>query len=420
MSRWIVTTLALAAAVACHDGALAPPPQTPTTVSGYVAIELGTLGGWSATPVAFNDRGQVVGYSDRVRVSSDGPERESRAFLWEDSTMYDLALLPGGTSMAEAINGLGQIAGRRNPGHPADTRAFVWDNLTPRDLDARAGAVPQQVLGINDQGDVLALEFAELLGFGAVLWRTGSRQDLPHLHPDGQSIPRALSRGGLAVGLSYVYERGSPYDFFHPVLWDNGQVTDLGVLSGGTCPTAGPVECGHGAAIDVNGNGVVVGWSNTASFATRAFRWENGVLTELGGLPGQPMWAWAINDRGQIAGDWGSSPVGGFLWDSGVTRDLGSLGGGGTHVRALSEDGQVVGSSLTAAGGQHAFVWRNGQMTDLGLGPSPIGAQASVAIAINARGDILGLSGNCSRNWDGSCNLVWPMRGILWRRLAPS
>jgi probable HAF family extracellular repeat protein len=161
----------------------------------------------------------------------------------------------------------------------------------------------------------------------------------------------------------------------------------------------------------------VVGWSNTASYLTRAFRWANGVLTELEGFDGQGMWAYGVNDRGQIVGEWGG-PSGVFLWENGVAVDIGSLGGGSTRFRALGEDGSIVGYGMTAAGGQHAFLWRDGQMIDLGLGPSEIGAQASVAIAVNSRGDVLGMSGNCWRIWDGTCELTWPLRAILWRHLG--
>jgi probable HAF family extracellular repeat protein len=57
------------------------------------------------------------------------------------------------------------------------------------------------------------------------------------------------------------------------------------------------------------------------------------------------------------------------------------------------ELGTVVGTSLTAEGKPHVFVWKPGEsaLTDLGAG---------VPVAINARGDVIGYTGP---------------RAILWR-----
>src|SRR4051794_18836127 len=46
--------------------------------------------------------------------------------------------------------------------------------------------------------------------------------------------------------------------------------------------------------------------------------------------------------------------------------DLGTLGGYGSFAEALNNAGQVTGSSITSTGGSQAFLYSNGQMTDLG------------------------------------------------------
>ena len=46
--------------------------------------------------------------------------------------------------------------------------------------------------------------------------------------------------------------------------------------------------------------------------------------------------------------------------------ELGTLGGQSSLASAINEHRQIVGSSETAAGETHAFLWENGHMTDLG------------------------------------------------------
>jgi uncharacterized membrane protein len=70
------------------------------------------------------------------------------------------------------------------------------------------------------------------------------------------------------------------------------------------------------------------------------------------------------------------------------------------------------------AGAQHAVVWENGQLIDLGSGPMSDAA----AVAINENGDVLGISGQCWRRPEGGCSAIGgePTRAILWRRLKPN
>jgi probable HAF family extracellular repeat protein len=72
------------------------------------------------------------------------------------------------------------------------------------------------------------------------------------------------------------------------------------------------------------------------------------------------------------------------LWSGGKIVDLGTLGGDETAPFGVNEKGQVVGWSTAHGGVRHAFLWENGNMTDLGRGQ---------AVAINVHGQIVGLSG---------------------------
>jgi probable HAF family extracellular repeat protein len=392
-----------------------PPP-------GYEVFDLGTLGGSSSLPFALNDSGQVVGQSARSGMQI------LHAFLWEQGQMYDLnPLANDSTSAAQAVNAAGQVAGFRTTGGAAGFSIFHWTPLTPP--PARTGVTNDRnpgrpitsdtrVVALNDNGEILADVRSSLYGMHAMTLRSDGAVQLPGLEADAETRPAAWNNRGQAVGMSYVYERGSLYSYNAPVLWDNGTVQSLGLLGPVGCPAPGPAQCGYGEATDINNDGVAIGWSNDSTGQARAFVWQSGQLQPLAFVfdsVAQPTWAWAINDRGQVAGDWGS-PTGGFLWDSGVMTNLGSLGGGGTHVTALGERGEVVGCSMTASRVQRAFVWRNGQMINLGVGP--LGATGSTAIAVNSRGDVLGLSGSV---WwaDGHCGMYPPFRALLWRKVVP-
>ena len=98
-----------------------------------------------------------------------------------------------------------------------------------------------------------------------------------------------------------------------------------------------------------------------------------------------------INASGQVSFSMqGDSGAVGYFYDGDAVRDIGTLGGGQTLAADLNDRGQVTGSSLTAAGAQHAFVWRAGSgMLDIG---TPSGGGESSGAAINRNGVVTGSS----------------------------
>jgi probable HAF family extracellular repeat protein len=189
------------------------------------------------------------------------------------------------------------------------------------------------------------------------------------------------------------------------------KLIDLGTLGG---PHSYGSVNGDGFQL-LNNSGVVASYADTSlpdpnapnfcsvqdCFLTHAFRWKDGVKTDLGALPGINNSAGgSINARGWIAGQSGNGlidPLLGIpegravLWKNGQIMDLGTLGGGNFSLGIYVNDaGQVVGISANAvpdpfslfgAGVQiRTFLWDDGEIQDIGTlgGPDALpGASCS-------------------------------------------
>lgn len=161
-----------------------------------------------------------------------------------------------------------------------------------------------------------------------------------------------------------------------------------------------------------------------------AFRWEDGVQTNLGVLPQNPSagaqtscldcawssWAFAISDSGLVAGESENNAIDqlvgapaslAVLWKDGKIINLGTLGGNESVAAAVNNQGEVVGAALNSISDPYpgrypdaeffifgngtesrAFLWREGKMQDLGT----LGGPDSVAFFVNERGQVAGTS----------------------------
>ena len=170
------------------------------------------------------------------------------------------------------------------------------------------------------------------------------------------------------------------------------RLVDIGTLGG-------PHSHGeiNGADVLLNNSGIVASWADTAMpdpnapgcadcFLGHAFRWKDGVISDLGALPGVNFSAvGSINSRGWATGQSQTSmldPVLGIpefravLWKEGQILDLGILGSGTESLGAFVNDaGQVIGFSTINTEPDpvgflgfptHTFIWQSGHMHDIG------------------------------------------------------
>src|SRR5256885_2248171 len=116
-------------------------------------------------------------------------------------------------------------------------------------------------------------------------------------------------------------------------------------------------------------------------------------MSDLGGLhePGLSA-AWDVNNAGDIVG-WATALPNDYehaaMWRNGGITDLGTLGGYYSEARSVSETGQIVGWSWNETSWSHPSLWENGTMTDLGTLPGDIEAEAW---DISDAGQVVGVS----------------------------
>jgi probable HAF family extracellular repeat protein len=201
------------------------------------------------------------------------------------------------------------------------------------------------------------------------------------------------------------------------------RVIDLGTV-GGTLSDA----------LGVNNKGWVTGWSSLPGDAIlHAVLWRKGVRTDLGTLGGPNSSTFtnsSVNARGEIVGAAESSapdPLAEnfflcgfgdgllclpFLWQDGAMTPLPTLGGNNGLAFAVNDRGDVVGTAenntpdTTCIAPQalhfRPVIWEGGEIREL---PTVSGDPDGVAFAINNRGEVVGVSADCT---------LTPGHTLLW------
>ncbi len=184
-------------------------------------------------------------------------------------------------------------------------------------------------------------------------------------------------------------------------------VTDLGSLGGEESAAAG-----------LNNKGQIVGGADTAArgkgpeYITYVFLWENGRMRRLPALNGSHAYATAINDAGQLAGAYTADPLKASFQ---AARFFGSqiklLGGFPATTRgfslsqaaAINAQGQLAGVS-----NNQAFFWANGKLRRL---LPPPGFQTSEARALSDAGQAAGKGERSAGGATRSHALLWTGTG---------
>jgi probable HAF family extracellular repeat protein len=146
---------------------------------------------------------------------------------------------------------------------------------------------------------------------------------------------------------------------------------DLGTLGG---PASG--------AMGLNDQRQVVGWSTTNAtcvindhLCRTAFLWEDGVMTDLGFLPGdEESVARAINNDGLIVGTsefdilFGSGTFHGVTWTGGAIAPLADFGAG-SFPSDVNASGRIAGWAMNpGVSADRAVTWFGGVLTNEGSG----------------------------------------------------
>jgi probable HAF family extracellular repeat protein len=177
----------------------------------------------------------------------------------------------------------------------------------------------------------------------------------------------------------------------------------------------------------LNNHGLATGGADTSvtvsppfclidCFLGHAFRWQDGVMTDLGGLPGVSIPGSGPNDinaKGVITGvafnggvdlALGLPYFDAVVWKDGQIIDLGTFGGPLSYANEINSQDQAVGFALNTTPDSfdlgdfcqnfpmptqmRAFIWDNGVKHDLGT----LGGTDSCALFVNDRGQAAGNS----------------------------
>ena len=261
-------------------------------------------------------------------------------------------------------------------------------------------------LTVNNRGDVGGYSAWEPPGepgnwyFHPFLWRNGTMTDLgTHLgNPPGRSFNQAsvINDQGIAVVTGY--------EGVH--LWRDGTLTSLGFRA---------------SANDINRSGDFVGAISTGN-GTAPYVYRDGSVRPLPTEGGVLSGANAINGKGVIVGVThrpDTFTTRGFIYRDGAMTMLGTLGGQGSTATDVNNRGVVVGHAQDAAGVWKAFIDDGAGMRML----SNLPAGNSNAVAIDDRGVVLVESDHGAFLWDAG-EIRWladfaAVKAAGWARLFP-
>ena len=316
---------------------LAPLPGQAGPLYSVTALPTGFL------PVDINNRGQIAG-TVRARTGHD------HAGLLSDGTIIDLDVFGGAYAEARSLNDAGAVAGSAYA-NDGVSHGFIVQDGNVTDLGAGTNA-----LRINNRGEVVG-QVERDGGIDSFVYTHGSLVLLDDLTGHTGLNVRDINDAGAIVG--NIATGVPPRLPSHPVLYQEGTLTDLGTLAGRP----------YNDAQAINNAGRVAGFSEVGDGALHAFIYEHGVLTDVGTFGGPDMFIRDINESGIFVG-YGTTQAQlgvGFAYINGALVDVNTL------IDPAS--GWILGSAfgINDAGQIVAEGCRNGVCTGVRLDPlSPI------------------------------------------------
>ncbi len=315
---------------------------------------------------------------------------------WAKSyTITNLGYLGTSANMTipKAINNQGQIVGDSN------SRAFLWENGQMKELPGLDGQRSYSASDINDQGQIVGRAYSAGGYTLGVMWENGQARPLG-AYGNNLASPAAINNNGVVVGS--IWSSGPP------LMWNNGALSRL----------PGWTSSGSAYIKDINDSGQIIGSYNRAAFV------QAGTTMQML----QPYFSYgtnpeAINNFGVVAGtaknpnDYNQAAV----WNEGVITYLGTLTGDpqdSSYGLGINDLGQVVGRSETFGSAHHAFFYdpASGTMVDLNqfLLPDSEWLYLEVALDINDSGQIIGIGRGKDRSITAFLMTPTPIPGAVW------
>jgi len=260
---------------------------------------------------------------------------------------------------------------------------------------------------LNDDGLVVGRVFGSGLAsnFGFA-WQDGEWTILQPPPQGNWSEALACNNAGLIAG----YWSNTSTGLMQACLWQDGELIDLGPV----------LKSYYSLASDVNELGHVTGWIQASKAAHRhAFLYDGVNVIDLGPVQvpgGYTSEGAALNDLDQVVGygrvedltHQGGFVRRAFLWNDGIMTELGMLPGyEQAFASDISNDSQIIGHCEALGVGVTAFLWSNGVLGELtALISDQYDVTAAIANSINAGGQIACLGGLGPQQWSGGVILT--------------
>jgi probable HAF family extracellular repeat protein len=283
--------------------------------------------------------------------------------------------------------------------------------ITATDLGLLPGGASSSAHAINNRGEIAGLANDNSWTLHLPIWdaNTGTIIAMAQLDPGSTAIPEHRNDRGEMVGTDCIGGCGRLY---RGVFWNAaGESVGLPGFPGTDLLYGSTHVMAHG----INNLGHVVGSAKdgTSTRPTHAVLWQNVGAPPLDlGFLGRSAYvdyseAFGINDFGHVVG---ISAVGtltrGFLWRNGQMIDLGASSGQVvSEAKALNNNGLIVGKSNIYPVTWTYEVANPASTPSIRQLPIPTGFFAAQPTAVNDSGDVAGYAG--SPNIDA--------HAVLWR-----